>query len=149
MSEAFDFRLGRVLDYRQQKEKEAKNQLASALGSLKDAKGKLDLLMAEKQRVVSCTETADKVNVQEKMMQIRYCDYLDIRIGTQTESIEGKEDEVLDRRRELVKKAQDKRTIEALKERQYCNYVREINRLEQKENDEIAVNRFRFNHSRN
>jgi flagellar protein FliJ len=149
MNEAFEFRLGRVLDYRQQKEKEAKNQLAKALGSLQDAKCKLDLLMKEKQRVVSCSEAADKINVQEKVLQIRYCDHLDTRIGSQNESIVGKEHEVLDRRKELVKKSQDKQTLEALKERQYSSYVRERNRVEQKENDEMAVNRFRFNHSRN
>lgn len=143
MSGKFDFRLEKVLNYREEKEKAAQSQLAKAQYSLQSSLQELSGLKTELLEVYKRQkEENGGLDISSRLLSSRYTEYLAGCISSTEQAVQAKEAQVMEERRHLGEKIQDRKVLSTLKEKKQLAYHKENDLAEQKMNDEFAITNF-------
>ena len=144
MSRTFNFRLQKVLKYREEREKEAQGKLTEARNSLQNSLSELSSLKNQLLDVYSQQrgETGVELNIDDCLCSSRYVEYINSCISKTEEEIREKEEEVREERRQLETKMVERKVLSNLRERQHLVHRKAGDTEEQKMNDEFAVTGF-------
>ncbi len=132
----FDFKLQKLLDIRNSKEEESK---------LKFGKAQDDKVIAEEnlgklnESYSKYSETRKYGNVVEQKITQFYLNSLSTCIDEANSELEKKKIILEEKRQDLKQKQIDRKTVDILKDKQKSKYVKEVNDIEQRNNDEFAL----------
>lgn len=132
----FNFRLKKLLDIRSDKEEQSKLQFKKALDEKKLVEDKLIELKNIYNNEISNSNSG---TIVERKIREKYLELMDLRIIETGEELVLKEEIVEEKREDLILKQREKKTVEILKNKQYEEFIKEQNALEQKNNDEFAL----------
>lgn len=142
MSGKFDFRLEKVLTYREGQEKAAQCKLANAQYSLQNALQELSGLRNELTEVFRKQKEERGIDVSRRLLSARYAEYLTSCIANAGIAVQAKEAEVKERRKQLEGNMQDRKILSTLKEKKHEAFDKESNLEEQRKSDEFAITSF-------
>ncbi|MBU3159038.1 flagellar export protein FliJ [Clostridium frigoris] len=136
LSEAYKFRLQKLLDIRQDFEDKSKLEF-------KEAQREKNIVENELNNLKENYSTHRNIDVYESIIQQKiqqnYLNVLNYAIDKNTIAFEDK-GKILEEKREKLKLCQvEKKTVEILKEKQKISFLKEQNLIEQKSNDEFAL----------
>ena len=136
----FRFRLQKVMELRQHREKEKQRDLAQAKNKLRQEGERLEALNHTKDECQTKVKKKkkDKLNLKELSLYQIYLANLHHQIKGQRTEVGKSEKEVENKRGEFLEKSKEKKILENLRKSKLLNYKEEINRIEQKETDELA-----------
>ena len=135
----FQFKLQKLLDIREAREKEVKNELAALLNIQNAERMKQEEYrrkMAEEREKFTVKLKSGKFSYAESMMFERYVEFANKVIDAAQDRIDSMEGEIGRVRMKLVEASREKKVVERLKERQWEEYQYEVNREIAKENDD-------------
>jgi flagellar FliJ protein len=140
----FRFRLERVLDIRKRKEELIRAELAEAKLAREYEETVLLRLQEDLQRYLDDLRRRQKERVLpwEMLWYHLYLDNLKNQIRNQKKRLQELDEKIDQITQRLVKASQDRRVLERLKERQYEEYLLEMERAEQAILDELGLNMF-------
>lgn len=138
---AYSFSMEKVLEWRESIEKNSMEKFAVSQNELNQEKMILANLTKEYEIVKEKSLRCKNIN-ELRQLQLYKSD-LEDKIENQHEIIEIKTQELEQRRLELVSAQKDRKIMEKLKERDYSNYLEQVNADEQKFLDEMAVLKFK------
>ena len=136
----FDFKLQKLLDLREAREQELKNELAALISQQNVERMKQEELnssIAYHSESIRGKMVDGTVTVQETMMYEKFVDLSRRAITFADRKIEEMEPAVQEARGRLVIASREKKVVEKLKERQLEEYNYEMNREINKENDDM------------
>lgn len=136
----FNFKLQRLLDFREAKENEIKNELSKVLMKQNVERSKQQVLhesIAEEKGRLKERMVRGNVAVKEVMMFEKYIDMSLKAIDAAERKIQSIEPEVIEVRSRLIEATKDKKIVEKLKEKRHEEYLYEVNREIAKENDDM------------
>lgn len=136
MAERFKFGLEKLLEIRKAKEEESKRLFTESQREKKVIEEKLNQLNENFNKYKGISPDEDVVYQKLKRY---YLQGVQSGILAAEEELENKEKEVNVRRRELTVKQMERKTVETLKEKKYSAYVKEQDRVEQINLDELAL----------
>ena len=143
MADVYRFRLQKLLDIRKDYEDKSKIQFKEAQREKDMVEMELDNL---KVKYNNHKNIDSYKSIIEQKIQQNYLNALNLSIDKNTVVFEDK-GKILEQKREELKKCQvEKKTVEILKEKQKCAFLKEQNLIEQKSNDEFALFAFIRNH---
>lgn len=135
--EKFKFKLQNVLDYRVEVEEKQKDEFIKAQKALMKEKKIIEELLQLKDTAVN-----DKNNYNSKLdyqLLLNYINVMDSKITEQMDRV-IKAQEFFDRKKqELIKSTSDRKVIEKLKETAKREFEFEMNKVEQRMNDDFAL----------
>ncbi len=140
----FRFSLESVLQVKYRHEELALARLSESQGRLIDAQSALARILKEKQAHIQLVRSVQsgRLNVTQLIAAQQYLDALNDRIE-QLECLIMQIEEELEQRRQVVLEARrERKTLEAIREKQWRRYLRELEREEQNFADEIAGIRY-------
>ncbi|HPJ38255.1 MAG TPA: flagellar export protein FliJ [Spirochaetota bacterium] len=135
----FQFKLQKLLDIREAREKEVKNELAALLNIQNAERMKQEEYrrkMAEERAKFTVKLKSGKFSYAESMMFERFVEFANKVIDAAQDRIDSMEGEISRVRVKLVEASREKKVVERLKERQWEEYQYEVNREIAKENDD-------------
>ena len=140
----FDFRLQKVMEYKEHKEKEKQRELAKAKDRLRS---ELERLLGLNQRQAFYHDhvrkiNLDKMNLRELSLYQTYLQKLSQEILHQKCQVRTSEENVSESRKKLLESSKEKKTLETLRAKKFQAYRKEMDRTEQKEIDESAKRPF-------
>jgi len=137
----FNFRLQRVLDFKEQIEGQKRQSLADRLGELVEEKQTLIKLMSRKEQYLKkyASLFAGKLDVPSLKTTLSYIDRVKSQIIRQARTVVNAETQVEKARIEVGDAMRDRKKYEKLRERKHSEYAFQLNREEQKELDELAA----------
>ena len=132
----YEFRLQKLLDIRIDKEDESKREFQSARKKSLKIKEKLDYLKEsyDKYKDISNVDSI----VQQKITHM-YLKSLTYSIEDTSSELKASEKIVDEKRNELKKRQIDRKTVDILKDKEKAIFIKEQNRIEQKQNDEFGL----------
>lgn len=136
MAERFKFGLEKLLEIRKAKEEESKRLFTESQREKKIIEEKIEELNQNFNKYKGISPDEDVVYQKLKRY---YLQGVQSGILATEEELENKEKEVNVRRRELTVKQMERKTVETLKEKKYSAYVKEQDRVEQINLDELAL----------
>lgn len=136
MSKGFVFRLQKVLDIREEKEEESKRFFRESQKALNEAKIELSNMESNASKYKGIKPNEDVVYQKIKRT---YLKALELGIKEKKREVIDKKEEVEYRRNDLLNKQIDRKTVEKLKEKEREAFFKEIDRVEQINNDEFAL----------
>jgi len=143
LADVYRFRLQKLLDIRKDYEDKSKIQFKEAQREKDMVEMELDNL---KVKYNNHKNIDSYKSIIEQKIQQNYLNALNLSIDKNTVVFEDK-GKILEQKREELKKCQvEKKTVEILKEKQKCAFLKEQNLIEQKSNDEFALFAFIRNH---
>lgn len=132
----FSFRLQKILDIRYEKEEESKREFKKAQDAKNQVQNKLDSL---KESYTKYSKVDLSCSAVERRIKNNYCNVLQFNINETTSELEKKHS-ILESKREVLKEKQiERKTVEILKDKQKAAYLKELDSIEQKANDEFAL----------
>ena len=134
--EKFQFRLEKLLEIRKNQEDESKRNFKSA----QDEKIKVEEELQKLQD--KYRETAKGKNystILEYKIVNNYMNFLDKRIAEEKINLKNKIAVVEEKRKDLIDKQKDRKAVEKLRENKYSEYLKEVQAIEQRNNDEFAL----------
>lgn len=143
MSKKFKFGLEKLLEIRIEKEEESKRQFTKTQREHKETEIKLSNLKESYEKYSGINEGESLVYQKIKR---NYLFTLDKGIEETEKSLLTKNKELEIRRKDLLKKQIERKTVDILKERQYTEFIKEEDRKEQILNDELALYAYMRNH---
>lgn len=143
MSKKFKFGLEKLLEIRIEKEEESKRQFTKTQREQKETEIKLSNLKESHEKYSGINEGESLVYQKIKR---NYLFALDKGIEETEKSLMTKNKELEIRRKDLLKKQIERKTVDILKERQYTEFIKEEDRKEQILNDELALYAYMRNH---
>lgn len=135
----FNFKLEKVLDYRENIEKKNKEEFSQKLAIYNREKEEVEKLTLKKQIIQSKEYTKNLKTANDLRIYQRYLIYIEKSIEEKMMDLEEAEKELEKSRLNLIKSTKDKKIIEILKENAFEDYLSEENRIEQKNLDDIAL----------
>ena len=136
----FSFRLQKLLDMREARENEIRNELMKVLG----LQNKERVLQDDLRKRIGTLEAAYRERIakgvfvpDEAMSVMRFSDVSRKAIDEAEKRIQMLEPEVQRVREKLVQASREKKVVEKLKERKYEEFMYEFNREINKENDDM------------
>ncbi|WP_234119841.1 flagellar export protein FliJ [Clostridium hydrogenum] len=134
--ERFNFRLQKLLDLKFEKEEEGKIVFKKAQDDKISVENKLENLKDSysKYSQVRITGTV----IEQKIMQ-NYLNAVSVCIDETSDELQTKTKVLEEKRQELIKKQIERKTVEALKEKQKQNFDKKQKIIEQNFNDELAL----------
>ncbi len=134
----FRYRLQKVLDYREDKEKQFRRELSGAQRSLARAVYELNAL--QERLALACQQSKMPVpDPEQYLIMDRYLARLNRDIREQEEVVTACGEEVA-RKTEAVQNAvRDRKTLGLHREKNYSDFCRSLELQEQKQNDEYAL----------
>ncbi|MBW6408559.1 flagellar export protein FliJ [Clostridium weizhouense] len=136
MAERFKFGLEKLLQIRQDKEEESKRLFTETQREKQNTEKRLHNLKDNYDKYKGITPGEDVVYQKLKRY---YLQGVQSGIRQTEKELIVKTQKVDEARKELVSKQVDRKTVEILKEKQYLAYVKEEERVEQVNLDEIAL----------
>lgn len=134
--EKFHFRLEKLLEIRRSLEDESKRKFKSA----QDEKIKVEEeLQNLKEKYRETSKNRNCSTILEYKIVNNYMNFLDKRIAEEKINLKNKTIAVEEKRKELIDKQRDRQAVEKLRENKYLEYVKEVQAIEQKNNDEFAL----------
>lgn len=126
-----------------------KNELAKAVRLLEEEKKKLKDLKDEKNKCMSemGSKTFNGITVEKMRTYNAYISFLKEKIKKQTEKVKLAQEIVDKYREELIQFAKERKMLETLKEKQYQNYLKEQQRIEQRRIDEVITYKESLKHN--
>ncbi|MBU5314768.1 flagellar export protein FliJ [Clostridium bornimense] len=134
--EKFHFRLEKLLEIRRSLEDESKRSFKNAQDEKLKVEEELQSL-EEKYRETS--QNKNCTSILEYKIVNNYMNFLDKRIAEEKINLKNKTIAVEEKRKELIDKQRDRQAVEKLRENKYLEYVKEVQAIEQKNNDEFAL----------
>lgn len=138
---SYSFSMERVLEWRENQEKDSMEKFAVVQNELLHEKSLLDKLINEFENLKKKGLSYKSIN--ELRQYELYKQSIEDEIEKQNEIIDKKTIELEEMRLELVAAQEDRKIMEKLKERDFSNYQKEVNAAEQKELDEMAILKFK------
>ncbi|MTI69483.1 MAG: flagellar export protein FliJ [Firmicutes bacterium] len=135
----FKYSLENVLKYRKDKEETLKQEYSNVERNYLIEKEKLEELERKLDSAVNSNAKNTSREVTYRKNVYNYIQFLREKIVLQRELTLNYKDELEQKRSELVSAQKERKTIEKLKEKAYTKYKVELNRQEQKLNDELAM----------
>lgn len=132
----FNFRLQKLLDLKFQKEEQSKLVFKKAQEEKLKVEQKLDTLKDDYKRY---SEVRMFGTVVEQKITHNYLEALISCIDETNVELDKKNQVLEQKRKELVEKQIERKTVETLKEKQKINFELETKLIEQKFNDELAL----------
>lgn len=135
----FQFKLQKLLDIREAREKEVKNELAALLNIQNAERMKQEEYrrkMAGEREKFTAKLKSGKFSYAESLMFERFIEFANMVIKAAQDRIDSMEGEISRVRMKLVEASREKKVVERLKERQWEEYQYEVNREIAKENDD-------------
>jgi len=86
-----------------------------------------------------------KININDLEFHNRWSNRLLKQLNEARSAVMVQTKKVNELRKEMLEKHQDKRVIEVLREKEFKKYVKEADRQENKDNDELTIQRFSLN----
>ncbi len=144
MTGKFQFRLQKVLEYKEEMEKQAQLKLVEKELALKTLADRLAALRKELNQLQEeqKNNSETRINLHETIISCRYTDFLGGCIKNQQDRIAYAETEVKNSRESVKEAAKERKTLDVLKESKYKVFSQEIKKTEQKLNDEFALNSY-------
>ncbi len=141
---AFTFELEPLLFMRKTAEEACGEKLQTELHKLHEMQEILKNLHTEYRE--SCTKlNSGSFSISELEFHNRWSNRLLKQLNEARSAVMAQTRRVNDLRKEMLELHQDKRVIEVLKEKEYKKYVKEADRQENKDNDELTIQRFNLN----
>lgn len=136
MAERFKFGLEKLLEIRKTKEEESKRLFTESQREKKRIEEKLEELNENLNKYKGISPNEDIIYQKLKRYYIQ-----GVQSGIQSteKELENKEKEINVMRRDLTVKQMERKTVETLKEKKYSAYVKEQDRVEQVNLDELAL----------
>ena len=140
---AFSFRLDSVLKYRDYLEKKAQRDLYEAMRICREVERKIESLRQKKiEAAKKCSKEGIKgMHVSEFQIYRRFVEGLEHDIEKACKRLIEAEEKVKEKEEALKKQAIKKKTLETLKDRQWKNYLKQLEREDQKLMDDMAIMR--------
>lgn len=132
----FNFRLEPVLKQREKREQEAVQARARAH---KEYLRQLEKLEAIRQNLEEVMETGTVTDSFDAVNALMYREYLKAKAAQQEQKVSKASQNLEKYRREAVEAHKQKLILEKLKQNEYAKYMQELNKAEQKVNDELAT----------
>ena len=139
MAEQFKFSLDKLLDIRREKEEESKRLFTESQREKRKLEEKIDDLENNYNKYKGISENE---NVVYQKLKRYYIQGLQMGIKKAKDDLLTKNLEVDKRRKELINKQIDRKTVETLKEKKYKEFIKKEQRLEQINLDELALYAF-------
>ena len=139
MAERFKFSLDKLLDIRREKEEESKRIFTESQREKRRLEEKINDLQSSYDKYKGINENEDIVYQKLKRY---YIQGLQNGIKTAKDDLLTKNLEVDKRRRELIEKQIERKTVETLREKKYSAFIKEQQRVEQINLDELALYSF-------
>lgn len=136
MGEKFKFSLDKLLDIRKEKEEESKRLFTESQREKRKVEEKLENLNNNYNKYKGITGNEDVVYQKLKRY---YVLGLQKGIKSAKDELITKNLEVDKRRRELINKQIERKTVETLREKKYNAFIKEQERIEQITLDELAL----------
>lgn len=137
MAGKFNFRLEKVLDIRIREEDISKTKLRDSIEIKKNSDIKLENFETFYNKYNDFMNNQE--SIIEKKMRLNYLCVMNDNINNTKNEISNQILQIEDNREELKQKQIKKKTVQTLKEKQYDHFIKEENRIEQKNNDEFAL----------
>lgn len=144
MAEKFRFGLDKLLEMRVEKEEENKRLFTESQREKRNIENHLDDLKDNYNKYKGINGNEDVVYQKLKKY---YLQGLQGGIQTTEKKLTQKIKEVDTRRQELTESQIKRKTVETLKDKKYAAYVKEQNRVEQINIDELALYAYMRNHN--
>lgn len=132
----FDFRLNKVLDYRENRRKESKEELAQRNNELQEVVKQIDFITREQNKLAEKDNTS--LDVAELLLSSGYQDKLLSRLKEQKVFEQKAQGEVDLARENYIAKSRDVKALELLKNRKLEEHKVDVKRSERKILDEVA-----------
>lgn len=136
MNNKFNFKLQKLLDIREKEEElskvafkkasEEKKQVENRISNLKDNYKKYNIFNSEE-------------SIIDRKLKVSYLKCLNSSIHNANMELQEKDDVLYEKRKDLMEKQVKRKTVEALKENHYAEFLKEANMVEQRLNDEFAL----------
>jgi flagellar protein FliJ len=136
LAERFKFGLDKLLEIRKAKEEESKRLFTESQREKKKIEEKLEELNQSYHKYKGITPNEDVVYQKLKRY---YIQGVQSGIKSNEKELAIKDQEVDKRRRDLTVKQMERKTVQTLKEKKYESYVKEQDRVEQINLDELAL----------
>ena len=136
MAERFKFGLDKLLEIRKEKEEESKRLFTESQREKKKIEEKLEELNESYHKYKGITPNEDIVYQKLKRY---YIQGVQSGIKSTEKDLGLKNQEIDKRRRDLTVKQMERKTVETLKDKKYEAYVKEQDRVEQINLDELAL----------
>ena len=136
MPERFKFGLDKLLEIRKEKEEESKRLFTESQREKKKIEEKLEELNQNYNKYKGITPNEDIVYQKLKRY---YIQGVQNGIKSNEKELVIKNHEVDKRRRDLTEKQMERKTVQTLKDKKYDAYVKEQDRVEQINLDELAL----------
>lgn len=135
--EAFSFKLQKVLDYKERIEEKKKEEFVNALkyqfAMEQELKYYIDTKGASNEFIYGLKSSNDFQNFS------RYIEFLDNKIENAKYKFAKATEQLELKKQELIKSTSDRKVLDKLKERARQDFEAEINKREQKLNDDFAL----------
>lgn len=138
---AYNFSMERVLEWREDLERDSMEKFAAKQNELQKEKSVLMGIKSEYENLKKGATEFNKTNDIRNMHL--YKQVLLDKMDQQNLVVNEKSKELEERRVELVDAQKDRKIMEKLKEKDYMNYQNEVRVFEQKQLDEMAVLKFK------
>jgi flagellar FliJ protein len=137
----FNFRLERILRYKEQIEDEKKRKLALVQNQLIQEKNRLAVIVTTRSKYMSSfgIKKAGRVNLRNLIISKRYIDKLSGDVVVQTKIVKAAENDFNAAQKALLEAAREKKKYEKLREKQLGKHTLENNLKENKELDEFGA----------
>ena len=136
LAERFKFGLDKLLEIRKEKEEESKRLFTESQREKKKIEEKLEELNQSYHKYKGITPNEDVVYQKLKRY---YLQGVQSGIKSNEKDLSLKNQEVDKRRRDLTVKQMERKTVQTLKDKKYDSYVKEQDRVEQINLDELAL----------
>lgn len=137
----FNFKMQRLLEIRKHLENEKALEVHMAEMVLVEKEKELELLESEKTKLMSRHDASDTVDLTLTQMFHDYLRQKNNQISRQHGKIREARKETDARRKELVQKVQERKSIELLKEKKYLEFKKELNKKLALFENEVALRR--------
>ena len=137
----YNFSMEKILDLRSNKEKDEMTRFAALQNELHQQKKLLSNL--EKDMENLNRDGYKKVDVNQLRLNHLYKQNLVNQMDVQSEIIEETSHDLENKRLDLIEAQKDRKIMEKLKEKDFILYKNNVKAMEQKELDEIAIQRYK------
>jgi flagellar FliJ protein len=143
MNSGFNFRLQRVLDYREHLKKQKAGELTEYISHLEQEKNALSCLADTKNSLVDDMDSKcnEGIQVGYLVQCNKYIDQLNRFIDKQRENVSDIEKRVEECRENVVEASRNKEVIERLKARHYGRFSYHLSMEQEKEVEDLVNNR--------
>ena len=139
----YRFKLQALLSHRRHQEEVCQKELAEAQRDLTDAREKLRCLKKDKRVNIQKLQTRQegRHHPSEILIFINYISQLSSEIKAQVQQVHKAEENVTQKRNNLIAIVKKRKTLEKLKEKEWLEYQQKMLQAERKFNDEVAATR--------